>query len=444
MSGNPRIGFCTTVKGRTPHLKLTLPANLRDNADYPNCVFVILDYESPDDLLEYLSTAHAADIASGRVVVYSYKNGGGPFEMAPAKNLAHRCGIIEGAEILVNLDADNYTGRGFASYIADQYAKKGPDLFMWARMIKGVMVRGINGRLIVTRDQFINVGGYDERYKTWERDDKDMNERLCRMGYRSEEIDPQFLLGERHSNKLRFKEYPHIRAKCDSGDLPDMNQSEVTVVNFGAFGCGTVRRNFSSEPIELRPIPTRIFGCGLHKTGTTSLHHAFKTLGFNSAHWKNAHWAKAIWAEMRTFGKSTTLEKYYALSDLPIAILYKELDEAYPNSKFILTTRDEKDWLRSVAGHWNRAVNEFKSAWSTDPFTHTIHKIIYGQKNFDAQVMLARFRRHNAEVREYFKYRPDDFMEMKLESASWEPLCEFLERPSPSIAYPRLNERNHG
>src|SRR5450631_3142801 len=68
----PRIAFATTVKGRTPHLKLTLPKNLADNAAYANCVFVILDYGSDDDLLEYLKTSHAADIASGRVVVYSY------------------------------------------------------------------------------------------------------------------------------------------------------------------------------------------------------------------------------------------------------------------------------------------------------------------------------------------------------------------------------------
>ena len=40
--------------------------------------------------------------------------------MAHAKNMAHRLGIIEGADILCNLDADNFTGPGFASYIAEQ------------------------------------------------------------------------------------------------------------------------------------------------------------------------------------------------------------------------------------------------------------------------------------------------------------------------------------
>src|SRR5215469_11906059 len=124
------IAFCTTCKNRTSHLRQTLPSNLADNADYPDCKFVVLDYNSRDDLLDYLVAHHARDIASGRLVVYSMPPPGGveiPFRMAHAKNMAHRCGILEGATILVNLDADNFTGPGFAGYVAEEMA---PDAFL--------------------------------------------------------------------------------------------------------------------------------------------------------------------------------------------------------------------------------------------------------------------------------------------------------------------------
>src|SRR6185369_18018324 len=150
----------------TQHLKMTLPKNLADNADYKDCVFIVLDYGSQDDLLFYLKKHHADDIDSGRLVVYSRVNDG-PFRMAHAKNIAHRLGILHGAEILVNLDADNYTGRGFASYVRGEFERIGDRGFLRGRMVKGFMPRGIAGRVVVTAKAFLKLGGYDETYSAW-------------------------------------------------------------------------------------------------------------------------------------------------------------------------------------------------------------------------------------------------------------------------------------
>jgi hypothetical protein len=178
----------------------------------------------------------------------------------------------------------------------------------------------------------------------------------------------------------------------------------------------------------------------MHKTATTSLHESLQILGYDSEHWKSAHWAKAIWTEMKAEGRSSTLERHYALCDLPITILYKELDKAYPGSKFILTIRDENKWIESVRRHWDYDLNQFRRVWDADPFSHFIHKQIYGQKNFDAEIFLARYRRHNAEVIEYFKSRPDDLLVFN--SNNWPKLCQFLKRPIPDVPYPLRNGSN--
>lgn len=47
---SPTIAFCTTCKGRSYHLRQTLPQNLAANADYPTVKFIILDYEDQDGL----------------------------------------------------------------------------------------------------------------------------------------------------------------------------------------------------------------------------------------------------------------------------------------------------------------------------------------------------------------------------------------------------------
>jgi len=431
------IVFCTTCKGRTQHLERTLPKNLDDNKDYKDAKFVILDYNSSDNLVNYLKENHQKDIDSGRVVVYQYKEPV-PFRMAHAKNMAHRCGILEGADILVNLDADNFTEPGFASYIAEQFNNE-KDIFLWALMIKEEgnfrLSRGISGRIAVSRDAFINSGGYDEKYETYSPDDKDFNARLRRMGYTAKEIDRRFLKAVLHNDKMRFKEYKHV-ANVNIEEEFEINQVN-RVVNHGQIGLGKVWRNFSAEPIELKTLPTRIFGIGMHKTATTSLNAAFNILGFKSGHWKTAHWAKAIWNEMNMLGSSSTLEKYYVLSDLPIPLLYEELDIAYPNSKFILTIRDEVDWLQSVKKHWSSSYNKFRHVWDTDPFTHKVHKLLYGQKGFDAEIFLKRYKKHNADVKEYFKNRPHDLLVMDMDKGhGWPELCEFLDVPIPSVEYP--------
>ena len=175
----------------------------------------------------------------------------------------------------------------------------------------------------------------------------------------------------------------------------------------------------------------------MHKTATTSLHTALEMLGFDSAHWKTAHWAKAIWKEMQIGPQSQTVNRHHALSDLPVPLLYEELDRGYPGSKFILTTRDEDKWIESVRKHWNPEFNRFRRAWDSDPFTHQVHRLVYGQKGFNEELFRARYRRHNAEVLAYFADRPGDLLVMPMdEGAGWNELCLFLNCPIPQEPYP--------
>lgn len=428
-----KIVFCTTCKGRTQHLAKTLPQNIADN---PEATHVVLSYNDQDDLENYLKAKHQEDIESGRLVVYQYREPV-PFRMAHAKNLAHRLAILEGGDLLVNMDADNYSGPGFAKYLQEQFAGQ-QNVFMWSRMVKegrDRLPRGISGRIAVTKNAFFLAGGYDEKYDTHSPDDKDFNARLRRIGFTGLEVEPKYLLAVLHNDRMRYKEYPHAANASQTEDFAI--EPNATVVNAGHVGCGQVWRNFGSDPICIAPIPTRVFGIGMHKTATTSLHTACETLGFISGHWQTAHWAKAIWREMNEEGRSATLEKHYVLCDLPIPLLYRKLDTAYPGSKFILTVRDEWTWLTSVRKHWSYQLNPFRSAWDSDPFSHRVHQLLYGRKDFDPTTMLNRYRRHNAEVLEYFRHRPQDLLVMDMEKKEgWDKLCPFLGVPIPAEAYP--------
>jgi hypothetical protein len=52
--------------------------------------------------------------------------------------------------------------------------------------------------------------------------------------------------------------------------------------------------------------------------------------------------------------------------------------------------------------------------------------------------MRERYRRHNAEVLEHFKDRPNDLLVMDMSrGAGWYELCGFLRKPIPDGRYPR-------
>jgi hypothetical protein len=460
------------------HVKKTLVVNLADNLDYPNAIFILVDYTSPDDLLEYVS-----DIDDRRLHVYSYHHDGA-FRMAHAKNMAARLGISHGADIIVGLDADNYCGKGFARYIATLFDLYGAQTFLWARMVQrcneecegGLCllprghevrhsssqeilewlyadnerphVRGVSGRLVFSREAFLKTGGYNEQlYDTWGPDDRDLNLRLQRLDYVPREINGRFLEAVPHSERIRFKEFPHVKTLTDSAwqalESTAGGNKCTAVVNFGRVGTGAVTDR-QGGVVDVMPYATRIWGCGFHKTSTMSLCEALKILGYNAAHWTTPRWARNIWEELREHGKSLTAEKHEAITDFPIGFMYQQIDIGYPRSKFVLTVRDESVWLESVRRHFSDD-NQWKSSWDNDAFTHRMHTEIYGRKRFDADIFLARYRRHNAEVRAYFKDRPGDLLVMDMDhGAGWPELCAFLGKPIPDIPYPYVNGGGHG
>lgn len=448
MNNPPTFVAATTCKGRLQHIKQTLPKNLKDAAHCDNFKFVVLDYGDKDGLLDYLRSEHMADIESGKLTVYSYPCEG-PFHVAHAKNIAARCAIREGADILVTVDADNFINPLFTDFLNNAFQYKSkipgfyicPDFTLIHSLPHGPLrpLRGYAGRLAIRAMDFIKMGGYDETFDTWHGEDMDLIARMIKIGYAERHFDNRFLGVIPHGTEVRFREYPHAVQYENKKEIENINARKETLVNYGKFGLGRVYRNFSDMPVELETIPTRVFGIGMHKTATSSLHAAFQILGFDSFHW-GAGEAPKIWHEMETNGVSPTLEAWYALSDLPIPLLYQKLDKAYPGSKFVLTVRDEKMWLKSVERLWSYRYNSTRRLWDIYPFSNKIHSVLYGQTRFDPVVFLERYRRHNREVQEHFRDRPNDLLTVSMDGGGdWDALCQFLGVPVPTVPYPAHN-----
>jgi hypothetical protein len=180
-----------------------------------------------------------------------------------------------------------------------------------------------------------------------------------------------------------------------------------------------------------RPGRPRIFGIGLNKTGTTSLHHALSALGFESLHWGGPP-VRRIIEVSRDAGEPLLTRvdtRFDAFSDiLPLSENYRLLDEQYPDSRFILTIRPVEEWIASRRRHveMNRrrkAAGEYAGKFLT----------------VDEESWRQEWKAHVESARTYFEGRAN-FFELDLtEAPEWEPLCRFLGVPVPSQSFPWAN-----
>ena len=177
----------------------------------------------------------------------------------------------------------------------------------------------------------------------------------------------------------------------------------------------------------------KIVGIGFHKTGTSSLRKALQFLGFKvlgdrpdlAGDIKNNNFINIF----------NLIKKYDAFEDNPWPFLYKYIDINFPNSKFILTIRNEKNWIKSIISHFGNT-------------STLMRELIYGYGNGDPigkeSVYLKVYLEHIKEVKEYFKDRPDDLLVLCLENGDgWNEICEFLSCDSPEIAFPHVNKAEY-
>jgi len=187
------------------------------------------------------------------------------------------------------------------------------------------------------------------------------------------------------------------------------------------------------QPGGANPSPDRprIFGIGLNKTGTTSLGEALTVLGFTSLHFggDDAH-AAVKRALDEAVPLLTYLDPTYdAFSDIGLlSRRFRILDQQYPGSRFVLTTRPLADWLDSRRRHVERNLVKQERGQYEGTFLVV-----------DEEKWTNEWVHHHERVHAYFDGR-DDFLELDLsDQPSWGPLCTLLGVPEPAEPWPWAN-----
>jgi hypothetical protein len=204
----------------------------------------------------------------------------------------------------------------------------------------------------------------------------------------------------------------------------------------------------------------KVFGIGLSRTGTSSLNEALEFLGYRSVHfpiimqntsarakvkYRMNRWIGEIGSKKPLFhdfciGTENKLvfkvpnpTSFDAMTDMPVARFYKQLDEEFPNSKFILTVRNEDGWLKSCEKFFAEGNNQFFK-WIQ------LHFDMYGANSFNDSLFRNGYRNHIKDVKAYFSARPSDLLIVDIPKGDgWNKLCEFVGLGIPQNPFPNKN-----
>lgn len=180
----------------------------------------------------------------------------------------------------------------------------------------------------------------------------------------------------------------------------------------------------------------KIFGIGLSRTATTSLTTILrKGFGLDVCHFPSPHTFS-----MEKFSSDPTYLKIDGITDIQASIAYKQLYKLYPHSKFILTVRDEREWLSSIETHW-KAIIGLKGEKLAPPVKKIV-TAMWGQLEWSRENVLSVYRKHLQEVEHFFKHKNNLLIVNLCSDANTiAKLEKFLDRKSSLQSIPWENKK---
>ena len=206
----------------------------------------------------------------------------------------------------------------------------------------------------------------------------------------------------------------------------------------------------------------KIIGAGFGRTGTLSVYTALRQLGFPCYHMfevlenkdNESHldfWRKVANSEPGAqHDWEQVFARYTATVDNPACCVWRELMEAYPDAKVLLTVhpRGADAWYESTMDtiYFTETMWQFKVLELATPFGRKFgdmsRKLIWRRSHEntmgDRNRAIAHYHRHIEDVKAAV---PADRLLVFSVGEGWEPLCRFLDMPVPEEPFPNVNDR---
>ncbi|WP_435259708.1 sulfotransferase family protein [Thioclava sp. FR2] len=186
----------------------------------------------------------------------------------------------------------------------------------------------------------------------------------------------------------------------------------------------------------------KIIGAGMGRTGTESMRFALNRLGMGPTHHMvecleneqtGSRW-RAFAAGQAAADWGALFEGYSSAVDWPSVSWWREIWEANPGAKVILTWRSAESWW----GSFEKTIREvlLKAEDNPDHLPMNAVRRLLGEAWKDREAAIAAYDAHVEDVK---RTVPEDRLLVHKLGDGWGPLCAFLGVPVPDDPYPRVN-----
>jgi len=220
-----------------------------------------------------------------------------------------------------------------------------------------------------------------------------------------------------------------------------------------------------------RKKPMRVLVLGMCRTGTTSVSVALRKLGYTPHQMREVLMNPedlSLWQEginltlvapedrpvglrnQAPYGKAEfdkLLGDYDVVMDVPGCVFARELIEAYPDAKVILTTRDYTSWEASMQESiwclctWRLfAMARYFNATQMAPLIRLMHSIFKAHNGnmYGGPGSKTAYENHYNTVRTIVP--KGQLLEVDPDAMTWDPLCKFLDCEVLKEPFPRLKD----
>ncbi|KAH8900726.1 hypothetical protein GQ53DRAFT_835650 [Thozetella sp. PMI_491] len=227
-------------------------------------------------------------------------------------------------------------------------------------------------------------------------------------------------------------------------------------------------RYVDTLPPAVNPKEKTVIVLSYGRNGTLGLYRALQKLGYNPCHMATVFMAGEhelkLMKECFNEGHSPKgkpynkddlqkwLGQYDSITDITPYVV-EEVVAAWPDAKFILTTREPERWYRSAEStifvkrsKFQELIMDFIAffdplLWEMSGTKDIGRQLFFGDAEFmDKEAGLRVYQAYNERARTMVP--KEQLLEVKLEDGlGWEQLCPFLGKDIPDEPYPRTNAR---
>jgi len=171
-----------------------------------------------------------------------------------------------------------------------------------------------------------------------------------------------------------------------------------------------------------------VFSIGFPKTGNTSLREALEQLGYSARRapvaFRHQLW-KCDYRMPEGINAITNCSEHY----------YAQLATRYPEARFVLTTRNMEDWLRSCQRYFS--ITKIANGLNV-PWRYITMIQLFGTPAFDRERFEFAYNQHIENVKRYFGESKQLLITDVIEDG-WSKLCPFLGVDVPDVPFPCAN-----